>query len=127
MVSAGTDTPLFRGKAFCGRCGEEIVGDMQALTALWRKYEELLGVLRRRKKPGKNGMFPERDDFEALSIELIDCAEEPLERYIKIAEDIGTLLIADPVLWQGSFDWLFAHCEQAYGKNKVHRLVLEYK
>ncbi len=125
MVSAGTDTPLFRGKAFCGRCGEEIVGDMQALTALWRKYEELLGVLRRRKKPGKNGMFPERDDFEALSIELIDCAEEPLERYIKIAEDIGTLLIADPVLWQGSFDWLFAHCEQAYGKNKVHRLLAE--
>ena len=77
----------------------------------------------KKKKRRKNGTFPERDDFEALCIELVDAAEHPLDSYMKIAEDIGALLSENSLPDAVSFSWLFTHCEQTYGKTRVHKTL----
>lgn len=100
-------------------------GNGQAITALWEKYDEMYGILRCKRKRDKDGTLPECDDFETLCIELIDIAEHPLVTYISIAEDIGTFMLEKPMLESGSFEWLFAHCEQTYGKGKVRKLLAE--
>ena len=97
-------------------------GNRQANAALWEKYEELYKILKKKKRR-KNGTFPERDDFEALCIELVDAAEHPLDSYMKIAEDIGALLSENSLPDAVSFSWLFTHCEQTYGKTRVHKTL----
>lgn len=104
-----------------GRFARE--GNRQALTALWRKYGELYEILKNKKKRRQNGTLPERDDFEVLCIELIDIAAHPLETYIKIAEDIGALMLKKSALEPGPFDFLSSHCEQTYGKGKVRKML----
>ena len=100
-------------------------GNRQALAALWRKYGELYTILKGKRKRRQDGTLPERDDMEVLCIELIEIAVHPLEIYIKIAEDIGALLLENSALElePGSFSWLFAHCEQAYGKDRMRKLL----
>lgn len=98
-------------------------GNGQASAALWEKYEVLYGKLKSKRKRRKNGTFPERDDFEVLCIELIDAAAYPLETYLKIAEDIGVLLSESPLRDVLLFDYLFVHCEQTYGKARVHNAL----
>lgn len=98
-------------------------GNRQALTALKGKYEELYEILKNRRRLRKNGMFPEYDDFETLCIVLLDNAPEPLAFYIKVAREIGTLMLKDSALCQGSFAWLFDYSESTYGKSRVRRLL----
>lgn len=98
-------------------------GHREAFMALARKYEELYGILRSKEKRGKDGTLPEGDDFETLCISMVDIAAQPLVLYAdKIAEDIGTLMMENPLL-ECSFEWLFMHCERTYGKEKVRKLL----
>lgn len=98
-------------------------GHREAFMALAGKYEELYGILKSKGRRGKNGTLPEEDDFETLCVSLVDIAAQPLVLYAdKIAEDIGVLMMENPML-ECSFEWLFMHCEQTYGKGKVRKLL----
>lgn len=101
-------------------------GEEKASAALWKKYEELYQILKRKRKRRKNGTCPELDDFERLCMELIDGADYPLEVYGKIAGDIGNLFQEGDIFQAFHFDWLFEHCQNNYGKARVQKALTSY-
>lgn len=100
-------------------------GSGEALSALWGRYDSLYQVLWKRSVPWEgqdreeNGPFPERDDFEELSIDLVDCAEDTVSVYLKIAEDMGRLYLAGSLDKGWDFSWFHDCCKLNYGEERI--------
>ena len=77
-------------------------GDPLAQQALWEKYEELYGILLKKKRRPE-GIFPERDDF-AMLCQVLGHQKEAM---LRIAEDIGRLYRTKEFHDGADFDWLF--------------------
>lgn len=101
-------------------------GNKDAVNALKHKYNVLYDILKKHKKLPASGIFPARDDFEYLCIALVDCAENSIKMYLRIAEEIGELYRKSKLYDGGDFIWLYNCCSQNYGKSRV-RKTLEAK
>lgn len=84
-------------------------GEETAEAALWSKYEELYAALLKKGCLPK-GIFPERDDFSMLCVELA----RNKKAMLKIAGDIGKLYLFEDFYDGDDFDWLFASCAKRY-------------
>lgn len=97
-------------------------GNVFAIHALQQCYENLLGKLKRKRKRTKQGLFPERDNFEELCICIATYSSDVsvcMERYLAIVSDIGSLVSSNSLFIRWDFDWFQAACESSLGKQRV--------
>ncbi len=97
--------------------------NQRAMDALLETYRELYCFLERQTARKGEAELPEWENLETLCIDLVDSLPHPFAVYGRIAEDIGRLLqkSGHPSGWH--FDWLFAHCEQRYGKERIRNML----
>ena len=104
-------------------------GAGRAWEILMRCYDRLYTTLRQKRRPGKYGICPERDNFEAMCISLVSlCSMDRTQKckiYRRIARDLGFLYVGNPLFSDWFFDWFQTVSEKALGGSAVQRILCE--
>lgn len=93
-------------------------GSQLAQEALQDRYRKLYDRLKKLRCPPS--VFPERDDFEQLCMVRI---QEGPDRYLVIAEDIGRLMLENPLYGDDCFEQLDAQAEHLFGRRRITALL----
>lgn len=97
-----------------------------ARHALRENYNRMYELLRSKRRRPSNGRLPLLENFEALCIALvrIEATREDAEAaLIRIAQDVGNLMLANPLLQTWSFDWFQACQENEFGTSRLRRIL----
>ena len=94
-------------------------------------YAHLLEVLAQRKNCSKGGVFPERNNMEALCIVKVigqhDAPGAARQEYIRIVNDLGSLFHKNERLYSYEYFSDFQkECEIYCGKAEIHRMLNLY-
>lgn len=104
-------------------------GVRRAWEILMRCYDRLYAILRQKRRTGKHGICPERDNFEAMCISLVSLCfadrAQKCEIYRRIARDLGFLYAENPLFSDWFFDWFQTVSEKALGKSAVQKILRE--
>ncbi len=97
-----------------------------ARHALWANYHRMYELLRSKRRRLSNGRLPLFENFEALCIALvrIGVTREGAEAvFIRVVQDVGNLMLENPLLHTWSFDWFQACQEHEFGTSGIRRIL----
>lgn len=109
---------------FLGFFGSD--GDERARHALYGIYDDLYQIIMHKRKRTKYGLFPERDNFEYLCIEIVNMGntkEACIHAYCKIVEDVGTLMMNASLIDSWDFMWFQSCWEDELGEKRLHSVL----
>ena len=95
-------------------------GEKRAWGILKSCYQELLQILHGKRKRTKNGLLPERDNFESLCITLITMRPR---MYEMIVRDIGLLIKSNSLYSAFDFLWFQSESQSDLGEKAVYRIL----
>lgn len=95
-------------------------GVRRAWDILTKCYHELFQILLEKRKRAKEGVFPERDNFEELCITLVTLRPGMYQRLVK---NLGILIEENDLYAAGDFEWFQAASEKLLGQKAVHRIL----
>lgn len=102
-------------------------GEVRAREILADCYDVLLGKLAKKRRRTGYGMLPERDQFEALCIELMDLCQGDREQLIRqyriLVKDMGALIQNNPLYSFVDFEWFQDISEEKLGRRTVERIL----
>ncbi|MDE6625267.1 MAG: hypothetical protein K2K56_02720 [Lachnospiraceae bacterium] len=99
-------------------------GNPTALHALQENYRRMYDVLKVRKRRLSDGILPVRDNFEKLCIDIVnmpDYKEDCEAAYFRMVEELGCLILDNPLFETWGFDWFQACWENEFGKAKIRK------
>lgn len=102
-------------------------GNERALSILKKCYQDLFGILLRKRKRTKYGLIPEENNFTYLCVSLVreyvrDKAET-VEYFRTIVNDMGILIQNNSLYSAFSFYWFQLASEEKLGKRSIYRLL----
>ncbi|MBD5095366.1 MAG: hypothetical protein HDT26_14045 [Subdoligranulum sp.] len=104
-------------------------GVPRAWKILMRCYDRLYSILRQKRRRGKYGLCPERDNFEHLCRTLVcKCFSGKAQKrkiYRRIVQDLGILFAENPLFSFWSFEWFQKESEETLGKSAVQKILCE--
>lgn len=102
-------------------------GNKQAYSVLEKCYQDLFGILLRKRKRTKYGLLPEGDNFTYLCVSLVRACNrdkmETVEYFKTIVTDLGTLIQKNALYSAFSFYWFQLAGEEKLGKKPIYRLL----
>ena len=102
-------------------------GNEQALSILKKCYQDLFGILLRKRKRTKYGLLPEEDNYTYLCVSFVrECIREKaeiVEYFRTIVNDMGILIQNNSLYSAFSFYWFQLASEEKLGKKFIHRLL----
>lgn len=99
-------------------------GNQTALHALQENYRRMYALLKTRKRKLSDGTLTVRDNFETLCIAIVNIAdykEDCEDAYFRMVEDLGCLMLDNPLFDYWDFDWFQAFWEDEFGKAKIRK------
>ena len=104
-------------------------GVRRACEILMRCYDRLYAILLQKRRRGKYGLCPERDNFEHLCSTLVCLCFAGRARkrkiYRRVIHDLGVLFTENPLFSFWSFEWFQRESEKALGKRAVQKILCE--
>lgn len=97
-----------------------------ACHALKQGYRQLYDILKNKKRRLPNGTCPECDNFTELCITIVNttATKEACENvYLRITEDLGLLIMENPLFNWCSFEWFQRCWEMELGKSRIRSLL----
>lgn len=102
-------------------------GNKRAWKILTACYQALLKILSEKRRRGRYGILPERDNFEHMCVALVSSCFDDRERsiriYKKIVRDLGVLIERNMLYDYDDFEWFQASSREKLGKTTVQRLL----
>ena len=102
-------------------------GNKRAWKILTACYQALLKNLSDKRRRGRYGILPERDNFEHMCVALVyscfDDRERSIRIYKKIVRDLGVLIEGNTLYDYDDFEWFQASSADRLGKRTVQRLL----
>ncbi|MDE6365554.1 MAG: hypothetical protein K2L86_15050 [Lachnospiraceae bacterium] len=102
-------------------------GNKRAWKILTVCYQALLKILSEKRRRGRYGILPERDNFEHMCVALVsscfDDRERSIQVYKKIVRDLGVLIERNMLYDYDDFEWFQASSGEKLGKRTVQRLL----
>lgn len=95
-------------------------GEKRAWDILRSCYRELFQILCRKRKRTKEGLLPERDNFESLCLTLVTMRPG---MYQMLVSDIGILTESNSLYRASDFMWFQSVSESELGEKAVHRIL----
>lgn len=95
-------------------------GKQRAWHILQSGYGELLRILYGKRKYGKDGRLPERDNFESLCVTLVTARPR---MYQMLVRDMGQLIAANSLYSASDFAWFQSESESELGTGAVRRIL----
>ncbi len=99
----------------------------RAWRILTHCYDTLLQILSKKRTKKRDGLFPERDNFEylcvSLACECFDDRERRTKLYRMIVRDLGILINANTLYDYDDFEWFQAASEDTLGKKTIQKLL----
>lgn len=99
-------------------------GNQTALHALQDNYRRIYAILKNRKRRLSDRTISVRDNFETLCIAMVNIAdykEDCEDAYFRMVEDLGCLMLDNPLFDHWNFDWFQACWEDEFGKAKIRK------
>lgn len=102
-------------------------GNKRAFSILEKCYQDLFGILLRKRKRTEYGLLPEGDNFTYLCVSLVRVCNrdkvETVEYFKTIVNDMGTLIQNNSLYSAFSFYWFQLASEEKLGKKSIYRLL----
>lgn len=95
-------------------------GEKRAWDILRSCYRELYQILCRKRKRTKEGLLPERDNFESLCLTLVTMRPG---MYQMLVRDIGILIESNSLYTASDFMWFQSVSESEVGEKAVHKIL----
>ncbi|MDE6568158.1 MAG: hypothetical protein K2K70_10565, partial [Lachnospiraceae bacterium] len=99
-------------------------GNQTALHALQENYRRMYTLLKKRKRKLSDRTISVRDNLETLCIAIVgiaDYKEDCEVAYYRMVEDLGCLMLDNPLFDHWNFDWFQACWEDEFGKAKIRK------
>lgn len=102
-------------------------GNKRACKILTACYQALLKNLSEKRRRGRYGILPERDNFEHMCVALVyscfDDRARSIQIYKRIVRDLGVLIEGNMLYDYDDFEWFQASSEEKLGKKTVQMLL----